>query len=233
MTVTVDNVNDPVDALDDVVFVDEMTADNPLTVLDNDSPGPANEVGLDDLIITDVTTPDLGGTVTIAADGKSILYTPDPEALGPYTETFVYTMTDGEFTDTATVTVNVEPVVRPRARDDKYTVAEDSSDNAMAVLVNDLFNEGATRTLFEIITAPVHGTAVIDGENIVYTPAPDFFGTDTLEYRIDDDFVGEDEQESVPSTVSNGRPERITSATFLGASDFASSAACLMICIDA
>ncbi|NLX55597.1 MAG: tandem-95 repeat protein [Planctomycetaceae bacterium] len=212
VTVTVDNVNDPVEALDDVVFVDEMTADNPLMVLDNDSPGPANEVGLDDLVITDVTTPDLGGTVTIAADGKSILYTPDPEALGPYTETFEYTMTDGEFTDTATVTVNVEPVVRPRARDDKYTVNEDSSDNVLAVLVNDLFNEGATRTLFEIITPPMHGTAVIDGDSIVYTPAPDFFGTDTLEYRIDDDYVDEDEQESVPSTG-------VVTITVLGVND--------------
>ncbi len=47
----------------------------------------------------------------------------------------------------------------------------------------------ATRTLFDIITPPSHGTADIVGDNIVYTPAPDYFGTDTLEYEIDDDFV--------------------------------------------
>ena len=114
-------------------------------------------------------------------------------------------MTDGQFSDTATVTVNVEPVIRPRARDDKYTVLEDSGANVLdqpqGVLANDLFNDGFTHSLFVIITPPAHGTADIVGENIVYTPAPDFFGTDTLVYQIDDDFVDQSENPSVPSTA--------------------------------
>ncbi|MHB8863168.1 MAG: Ig-like domain-containing protein [Pirellulaceae bacterium] len=206
VTVTVNNVNDPVEAIDDEVFVDELTTDTPLDLLANDRPGPDNEIAVDNLTITLVTVPNNGGTVVISADKKSVLYTPDPTKLGPYTETFQYTMTDGQFTDTATVTVNVEPVVRPRARDDRFTVAEDSSvlesTNEFRVLDNDLFNAGANRSFFEITKLPTHGTATVMVDSIRYQPDPDFFGTDTLEYTIDDDFVDENENPSVPSTAT-------------------------------
>ena len=194
VTVTVNNVNDPVDAVDDTVFVDELTVDNQLFLLANDTPGPDNEIPVDVLLITAVTLPDSGGTVTIAADGKSVFYSPETNKLGPYTETFEYTMSDGEFSDTALVTVNVEPVIRPRARDDNYDVLEDSlaADNIFDVMENDLFNEGAVISPVVIVTPPQHGTAsVIFNVLIQYQPDPEYFGTDTLEYRIDDDFVGD------------------------------------------
>ncbi len=150
--------------------------------------------------------PHRGGTVTIVTvggKGTSLLYTPDPDqltGLGPYTETFQYTLTDDTSSDTATVTINVVPVIRPRAMDDRYTVAEDSGATELDVLdnVKDLFNAGATQTQFEITTAPDpdKGTATIDGRGtldladdvIVFTPKADFFGTVTLKYTIDDDY---------------------------------------------
>ena len=128
VTVTVTNVNDAPIAMDDLVFVDEFTTDNQLNLLaDNgsgaDKPGPDNEaaddlriIGLGPSNLQTITTP--FGTVSISAGGKSVLYTPDPEVEGLEIDTFVYTLSDGTLTDTATVTVNIEPVVRPRARND-------------------------------------------------------------------------------------------------------------------
>ncbi len=155
-----------------------------------------------------MTTPNAGGTVTIAPDEKSVLYTPQAGKFGPYTETFTYTMTDGQFSDTATVTVNVEPVVRPRARDDKYTVSEDSTNNA-------LDGSGPTTCSMRappepvrdhVTAAPWHGHGRQQGttdldDTIVYTPNADYFGPDTLEYQVDDDYV------------ENGNRERASAAT--------------------
>ncbi len=202
VTVTVTNVNDPVEAVDDEVFVDEFTENNQLDVLANDRPGPDNEIPIDNLLVTAVGTPSAGGSVAIAPDGKSVLYTPDGTKFGPYEETFTYTMSDGQYSDTATVLVHVEPVIRPRARDDKYTVLEDSANNVLTVTLNDLFNDGATRALTQILVAPAHGVAVIDGLNILYTPTANYFGTDTLVYEIDDDFVDGEGQPSAPSTAT-------------------------------
>lgn len=208
VTVHVTNVNDPVTAADDSFYVGEFTTDNELDVLANDSPGPHEET-VDDLVIIAVTVPDANGTVEIAPDGKSLIYAPDPTALGPYTETFQYTVTDGPTQDTATVTVLVEPVTRPRARNDRFTVLEDSlatdPANTLRVLDNDLFNEGANRTLFQILDdpghtlGPLHGVATVVGDAVRYQPDPDFFGTDTFTYIIDDDFVDAEGNPSQPS----------------------------------
>jgi hypothetical protein len=60
----------------------------------------------DDLLISDVGVPSMGGSVEIAADGKSVVYEPPSGFLG--TETFNYTVTDRfGLSSTATVSVNV------------------------------------------------------------------------------------------------------------------------------
>jgi hypothetical protein len=201
VTVTVSNVNDPVDAVDDGqaqgMYVDEFTTNNVLNVLANDSAGPNEDASA--LTITAVTAlPTTTGTISIAPDGKSVLYTPGAGIFGPATDSFTYTISDGQYTDTATVEVTIDPVVRPRARDDSYTIAEDSGAHNLAVLGNDLFNAGATRTRFVVTVPPTNGIASVVGDEIVYTPNADFFGVDTFKYEIDDDFV-DNGNESVAS----------------------------------
>jgi hypothetical protein len=58
------------------------------------------------LSLADVGLPDSGGTAVIS--GTKILYTPAYDFFG--TETFTYTISDGELTDTAVVVVNVNNV---------------------------------------------------------------------------------------------------------------------------
>jgi hypothetical protein len=193
VTVNVVNVNDAPIAADDLVFVDEFSLENELFLLDNDSPGPGEEA-VDSIRIIAVSASDKGGTITIAADGKSVFYTPPDDLFGPETDTFEYTIADNAgLTDTAIVTVEIEPVTRPRARDDRYSVLEDSllSDNLFDVMANDLFNEGATPFPVIIVTPPQHGTAdVVFNLFIRYQPNPNYFGPDTIEYQINDSAQG-------------------------------------------
>ena len=53
------------------------------------------------------------------------------------------------------------------------------------VLQNDDFRGGAADlATLVVLVDPVHGTAKVAGENLLYTPAPGFTGTDTMTYRV-------------------------------------------------
>ncbi len=129
---------------------------------------------------------------TIDADGLSVSYTPAADYYG--TDTFTYTISDNGTTggaghvDTATVTITVTDVNdAPVAVNDAKTVVEDSSANTVYVLANDTdadnlsapFNAGLTVIAK---TNGSNGTVAIaaDGLSVSYTPAADFYGTDTL-----------------------------------------------------
>ncbi|MFO0868679.1 MAG: tandem-95 repeat protein [Pirellulales bacterium] len=106
VTVTVNNVNDAPTAVDDPVFAQKNATNFEISPLDNDSsaPDPTEE-----LTVSAVTQPS-HGTVTIAADGKRVLYTPTSGYVG--TDTFTYTVRDPSgLTDTATVSVTVRDFI--------------------------------------------------------------------------------------------------------------------------
>jgi ELWxxDGT repeat protein len=67
------------------------------------------------------------------------------------------------------------------------------------VLANDSDPDGDPLTLISV-TAPGNGTAVIAGEEIVYTPAPLYVGLDTFDYTIADP-AGETSSATVTVTV--------------------------------
>ncbi|HML74991.1 MAG TPA: choice-of-anchor K domain-containing protein [Anaerohalosphaeraceae bacterium] len=54
------------------------------------------------------------------------------------------------------------------------------------VLANDSDVDGDAISIDSISSGPSHGTAVINGNTIVYTPAPGYFGSDAFNYRITD-----------------------------------------------
>lgn len=102
VVISVTNSNDAPDALDDSYVVVEDTSSN-LDVLANDSylPDPTET-----LTLTAVSSPDQGGTAIIS--GTEIIYTPALNFFGA--ENFTYTLSDGELTDTATVSLTVTNV---------------------------------------------------------------------------------------------------------------------------
>ncbi len=152
-----------------------------LTTLSNDS-----DADGDTLTITDIQKP-AHGTAVISADGKGIVYTPDAGFVG--TETFTYTISDGNgHTATATETVIVKPSaptnVAPIAVDDMATAYCDAV--TIKVLDNDSDADNDVLSILSL-SDPSLGTAVIQGNTIVYTPV-NLCGTgiDTFSYTISD-----------------------------------------------
>ncbi|MCK6473504.1 MAG: Ig-like domain-containing protein [Planctomycetes bacterium] len=96
-------LNAPPTANNDAFEVLPDTSNNVLNVLGNDSTMPDTA---ETLTITTSGATNRGGSVSIAPDGLSLIYTPAPGFTGM--ETFTYTVSDGNGgTDSATVTVNV------------------------------------------------------------------------------------------------------------------------------
>jgi hypothetical protein len=136
VNITITNVNDAPDAVNDAATVAEDSSANPIDVLANDTDadnlsGPANA----GLTVTAVTQ-GAHGSVAITGGGTGVSYTPNANYFG--SDSFTYTISDGALTDTATVNITITNVNdAPDAVNDAATVAEDSGANPIDVLAND------------------------------------------------------------------------------------------------
>ncbi|MGC8960166.1 MAG: Ig-like domain-containing protein, partial [Chloroflexia bacterium] len=124
---------------------------------------------------------------TAVVSGTMVLYTPIPDFYG--SDTFSYTVSDGFLTDMATVAVTVTPVNdAPVAGNDAATTSEDTP-IAIDVLANDSDVEDDPLSI-AAVGLPAHGTAVVSGTMVLYTPIPDFYGSDTFSYTVSDGHGG-------------------------------------------
>ena len=224
--VTITPANDPPDAVDDTPSVAEDSTNQTLNVLANDSFAPDEG---ETLTITEVGDTSGDGTVTIAEDNLSLIYTPAPNFVG--TETFTYTISDGNGgTDTATVTVTVTNVNDPPTANDDgpVTVAEDASATTIDVLANDIFtpDTGETLTITAITQGTSGGIVTIAGDNrsVLFEPAQDFNGTDTFTYTISDGNGGTDMATvTVTVTAVNDPPPAVNDGPITVAEDAAAT----------
>lgn len=132
--ITVNPINDiPPVANDTFTAIKDFTNQS-INVLAND--GVNNPDGVENLTISQIVTPPTNGTVSIAADNKSLIYTPNTGYEGP--DSLVYRVSDGNggFND-ATVTIDV---VRFRPTDITGTVFMDPNNDG-------LIGSGETRRL--------------------------------------------------------------------------------------
>jgi VCBS repeat-containing protein len=198
VTITVTPVNDPPLAIGDSYAASE---DVPLViaapgVLDNDLDAEGSP-----LTAAVVNLPSYG-TLTLSGDG-SFLYTPSANFNG--TDSFTYQANDGSLDSnvtTVTITVAADNDA-PILQDDHGTTNEDEPMTFLAsqLLGNDRPGPAApagtadnehAQTLTVVGVGPVSaqgGTVVFDSNTglITYAPPLDFFGTDTLTYRVADD----------------------------------------------
>lgn len=186
VTINVTAVNDPPVGVADSYQTNEDTV---LTigvgqgVLANDS-DPDGNSGL----TAEVVQAPASGTLELNADG-SFVYTPPGDFNGEVT--FTYHINDGTTTSAPiTVTLTVAAVNDPPvAVADSYTVNEDGTltlDAAAGVLSNDTDVEGDAKTA-EVVTNPAHGTLTLNANgSFTYTPAANYFGSDTFAYRAKD-----------------------------------------------
>jgi hypothetical protein len=179
VNVTINNVNDAPDAVDDAATVDEDTSNNAINVLANDTDAdnltpPAN-AGLTVIAVTQGTH----GSVAFTPTG--VTYTPAPNYFG--SDSFTYTISDNGtsdagHTDTATVNVTINNVNdAPDAVDDAATVDEDTSNNAINVLANDTDADNLTPPVNAgltviAVTQGTHGSVAFTPTGVTYTPRP-------------------------------------------------------------
>ena len=211
VTVTVDPDNDaPVTTL--APEVTATIAEDEETIFTSEDlidpfylPGPANESD-QDLVLSDAffgaTTlvTEQGGTLAIAADGKSVTYTPPADYIG--VDRFSYEVSDvpaaGQ-TALASATIGsveitltaVNDVPRPGA--DSVTTQENVS---ATIAISDLLLNDTAGPQDEIdagqlvafdsfdATSLQGGTIVRDGDNLIYTPANQYSGADEFNYTI-------------------------------------------------
>ncbi len=179
VTVTVDGpVNTAPDAVDDADST-PINTPVPINVLGNDT-DPED----DTLVVTDFTQ---GSSGTVSEDENgNLVYTPNTGFIG--TDSFTYTISDGNGgVDTATVTVMVKghggcnTVCTIAESDEAYTTVNES------VVIHVLSNDSGSGLSIVDLDNPQHGTAVIVGDTIKYTPEAGFMGTDSFWYGIKDD----------------------------------------------
>ncbi|MEC5030863.1 MAG: Ig-like domain-containing protein, partial [Oscillatoria sp. PMC 1051.18] len=188
------------DAVDDTA---SSEAGTPVTIdiLDNDVFDTIDslEIDFNDLLNATVEVLDNGTPDDFTDD--VIVYTPNDNFRG--VERFDYTITSGDESDSASVTVTVsetdDPNQPPVAGDDTATTDLGIPVN-INVLANDSDPDGDPLSL-SIINAPDNGTATVNNNGtptdltddfITYTPTGDFVGEDTFVYQVDDGNGGTD-----------------------------------------
>jgi hypothetical protein len=191
VTINVTGINDPPVANNDSVTITEdtvgtfdITVSVVTSVLANDT-----DVDGDTLIITAIPIPPENGTAIINGTETGITYTPFGNFSG--IDAFDYRISDGNGGNaTATVSVNVTQINdAPIANNINYTTPED-----IPVTI-DLTgsDEEQSELEFTIVTPPQNGTLgnitqslSVDDASVLYTPNPNFFGTDSFTFMVND-----------------------------------------------
>ena len=171
VTITVNPVNDPPTADDQNVTTTEDTAVS-VTLTGNDIDG--------DTLTYNVTNgPSLG---SLTGTGANRTYTPNNGATG--TDTFTYVTNDGTTNSTpATVTITINEINDPPTADDQ-TVSTDE-DTAVSITLTGSDPEGDPLT-YNVTSGPSDGTLTGNGANRTYTPDPNFNGTDSFTFTVND-----------------------------------------------
>ena len=177
---------------DNVTFNENNTIT--LNVLENDSGLEDGELNLQ------ITNPPYNGDAGSNSQDSTITYKPEQDYFGR--DSLVYTVYDAQNDcDSAYVFFNIEYVNdSPTAKDDYITMDEDS-DAIIDVLANDYdLDSGLTVT---VTSGPGNGYADINTDNTVsYEPEPDFYGNDTLIYKVED-AEGDSDEATVYITIEN------------------------------
>ncbi|MFP4655233.1 MAG: Ig-like domain-containing protein [Methanohalobium sp.] len=179
--ITVENVNDIPDAVDDSVETDE---DNPVTfnVLEND-----NGLGDGGLNIKITQSPE-DGEAEVAGD-STITYTPELNYYGEDTLTYKVSDTHDD-TSTANVFITVHPVDdhQPEANDDEVGTNKNTSVE-IEVLFNDTgLEDGGIQVYLDNANSPENGTIteITDDNTVIYEPDTDYIGSDDFDYEVYD-----------------------------------------------
>jgi hypothetical protein len=154
-------------------------------------PGDGNPGGPFAFSFTIVRVP-ADGSISLAGDTAT--YTPDAGFVG--IDSFTYTVTDVNGTSTqAVVTIQVRASI-PVAQPLSLSVAA-GAPGTVTLAASDDNTGGPFTYTFAITQLPLHGSAVLSGATVTYTPNTGFAGSDSLSYTTTDV-----NGTSLPATVS-------------------------------
>ena len=192
VTITVTAVNDAPVANPLALITDE---DTPIAVALSGS-----DVDGDALTFSVVSTPSRGSLSGAVPD---LTYTPDADAFGG--DSFVFDVTDGSLTTTATITIDVQPINdAPVASDAAVATVEDTS-VSITLAATDVEND----TLTFMVGAPDRGTITGLAPNVTYVPAPDDTGTARFTFTVSDGAASDTATVTVTITAVNDPPVAI------------------------
>ncbi|HEX7314832.1 MAG TPA: Ig-like domain-containing protein [Pyrinomonadaceae bacterium] len=138
-----------------------------------------------------VVTQPAHGTLSGAA--PNLVYTPASNYNGP--DGFTFRVNDGAVnSSTATVSINVAAINDPPAGNPQSVTTKE--DTAAAFTLTGSDPDGDT-VIYQVVSAPAHGTLSGDAPNLTYTPDANYNGPDSFGFSVSDG-VGE----SAPITVS-------------------------------
>ena len=167
--ITINPVNDA------PVAQDETTTDEDTAVTVTLS---ATDVDGDELTYTITGAPTNGNA---AITGNEITYTPDADYNG--NDQVTVSVSDGQLAANANVDITINPVNdAPIAQDETVTTDEDT---AVTVTLSATDVDGDELT-YTITGAPANGSAVINGNEITYTPNADYSGSDQIAVSVTD-----------------------------------------------
>jgi gliding motility-associated-like protein len=183
VTITVNPVNDPPTAVNDVnTTLEDTPVSGNVSTNDTDIDGPGTPT------FSLVTSPS-NGAIVFNTDG-TYTYTPDSNYYG--IDVFTYQICDGgtpNLCDTATVTITVTPVNDPPIAVDDFATTPEDVPVYIFVLGNDSDVDGVLQTTsVAIVTPPTNGTTFVNPATgvITYTPNPDYNGVDSFSYIVCD-----------------------------------------------
>ncbi len=207
VTVTVAPAPDAPVAQDDSISGEQDGAIQ-IDALANDSDADGDSLTLD----VSGATP-ANGQVSVV-DGQ-IVYVPDPGFVG--SDSFVYAVSDGTSSSTATVSVTVyETNAAPVAAPDAANTLEDVA-VAMDLLANDSDANGDPLTVTALTSAfddagtvgvveTEHGSVTLSGGVATYTPDADYAGTDSFGYVLSDGKTTSNGTATVTIAAQNDAP---------------------------
>ncbi|GAA5146135.1 hypothetical protein GCM10023340_16600 [Nocardioides marinquilinus] len=187
-TITVRSVNDPPVAYSRSASTDEDTPVMVFLVGEDPDGGP---------ITFAITHQAAHGTVTLLNDNVAT-YTPAANFHGA--DSFTFTVSDGEATDTGTIDLTVRPVNdAPTAADVNGTRTDEVAETGTGGVTIPLAGEDVDGDVisYALADGPDHGEVTVAGAAATYTPSPFFHGTDSFTYTASDGLLT-----SAPATVT-------------------------------
>ena len=121
----------------------------------------------------------LNGSVTI--DGTLATYVPDPDFNG--SDSFEFTVSDGELTDSETVTIIINAVNDAPIATSTSAVTDEDVSVTVDLIGSDIDNEDIVYLLDQ---DSADGFVDIDGSQATFTPDENFNGTTTFTYLVTD-----------------------------------------------